>query len=374
MSRRMLMIVSAQPMANLLAACEPSFEIGEVHLIVSGEMQADGIGDRLADVLEARGLSCFWHSVSEPYQPESTRECAARLLGEAPEGWTVNLTGGTKPMAIGAYRAALDCGVRDIIYLDHDQGLLRWMESNRPPLAASARFGVAEVAMAHGYQARPGKWPSPACIAFAQRLFAELDTDARRCWHQIMSDVEQACRSRRKWTPEWIALTPPQPVADLLHEACRLQLCAFTGERLRIEDPDDHHFLAGAWFELVVAEALRKAAGDAGRDLHDLKIGLNVTSPDRATNEIDVAAVIGRRLLVIECKAGDYWSDGKPANTAYKLEHHKRLGGLGTRLILAATASLQEPVHGRMRDAGILVADALTPQNIHERLGAYLAD
>ncbi|MCX7865128.1 MAG: DUF1887 family CARF protein, partial [Novosphingobium sp.] len=128
MPRRMLMIVSEQPMANLLAACEPKLDVGEVHLIVSGEMQASGVGDRLADVLEKRKLACRWHSVSEPFQPEPTRNCAARLLADRPESWIVNLTGGTKPMAIGAYRAALDGGVRDIIYLDHDQGLLRWMD------------------------------------------------------------------------------------------------------------------------------------------------------------------------------------------------------------------------------------------------------
>lgn len=365
MRHRMLVLASQQPMANLLAACEPSFDIGEVHLIVSGDMEVGGVANRLATLLEARGLICRWHSVSEPFQPESTRGCVAGLLANEPSSWVVNITGGTKPMAIGAYRAALDCGARDIIYLDHDHGLLRWMDSEQPPVQVAARFTVTEMIGAHGYHVKPSKWPSTMRTAFAEKIFRGLLGSDRSTWNRLMSAVEEHCRSGQKWVAKPLIVPASEAIHTLLNEACRLQMCQFNGRELVISERDDHQFLAGGWFEAVVANALRRACPEI---LSDAQISVEVTSAEGAKNEIDVAAVLGQQLLVVECKSGAYWSNDKTAMTSYKLEHHKRLGGLGTRLMLVAIEKLDIGALSRMADANIAVVHDLSADNIGDRL------
>ncbi len=381
----MILLVSGQPMANLLAALDPALDVGEVHLIVSGDMHAEGRGDWLAQVLEGRGIGCHWHSVSEVFQPDQTRSLVSTLLAASPERFIVNLTGGTKPMALGAYRAAIDSGVRDILYLEQEAGRMRWLEGNRPPVQATAALRITEVLTAHGFKSTPGTSPSDPALAFARHLGAHLEGGLLDAWNRLMFAVERACAKGTAWKPAPVgvalaqspspAAAPynPQDLGALLTEACRRHYCAFAGDTLTIGRAEDHAFLAGGWFELLVWHTLQDISDRAG--LHEVVLNLEVRDGAGAANEIDIAAMHGRNLCVLECKtvrlAGRDTGE-KAANILYKLEHLLRLGGLGTRLFLVSRQRLEGPIRKRFEAERIGLVDGVGPERLPDALARAL--
>ncbi|WP_194745348.1 Card1-like endonuclease domain-containing protein [Thermaurantiacus tibetensis] len=383
MTRRMILLVSGQPMANLLAALEPSLGVGEVDLVVTGDMQAGGKGDRLVEVLEGRGLACRWHSVSDPYDPEATRRPVAALLARDSETTVVNLTGGTKPMALGAHRAAVEAGVRDILYLVED-GRFRWLEGQRPPFPVGASLSVAEVVRAHGFGVVGSVAPSPQRIATARALDPLLTGGTLHGWNRLMAAVEKTSRKRKLWTPALVPLdaaisSSPEALPldrDALRRAVALGddagLCRLVGEGLVVGNSLCHAFLAGGWFEHLLFDVLTTRASTLG--LGDIRANLEVEDAAGARNEIDAAAMRGRSLLLFECKTVRFGRDTgeKAANILYRLEHLRALGGLGTRALLVS----RDPVEGKVRKAfegeGIGLVDGVTGATLGERLAEAL--
>ena len=374
MSRRMILLVSGQPMPNLLAALEPELGVSAAHLIVSGDMRASGQGDRLGDILIGRGLRVIWHDVSDPFSPEATRGLVARLLGEDPKDVIINVTGGTKPMALGAYRAAAEAGVRDILYMEHETGLLRWLEGNRPPFRAAARLTLAEVISAHGASSTPGRAPPEDRLSLARQLGDRLEGGLLEAWNRLMAEVDRQCGRGRRWQPSAVPLerafsaspaAPPCPaeaLAEVATTACAQGLAALAGGHLTISRREDHGFLAGGWFEALVWQSLAEARDMMG--LHDIACNLVVTDAAGAQNEIDLAAMQGRHLLVFECKTARLTGRDireKAGGVLYRLAHLARLGGLGTRLFLVSRLPLALEVRARFASGRVEVIDGVCP-------------
>lgn len=385
MTRRMLLLVSGQPMANLLAALEPSLAVGGVDLVVTGEMQAGGVGDQLVAVLEGRGLACRWHSVSDPYDPEATRRPVAALLARDSEHTVVNLTGGTKPMALGAHRAAIEAGVRDILYLVED-GRFRWLEGQRPPFPVGASLAVAEVVRAHGFGVVGAAKPSAERVATARALDPLLTGGTLHGWNRLLAAVEKASRRGKRWTPAPVPLAaavstspaalPPDPEA--LRRALALAdaagLCRLPGDGLVVDTRASHAFLAGGWFEHLLFDELKTRASALG--LGDIRANLEVEDAAGGRNEVDVAAMRGRSLLVFECKTvrlegGD--TVEKASNILYRLGHLRRLGGLGTRTFLVSREPVEGKVRRRFEGEGIGLVAGVTGATLGERLAGALA-
>lgn len=394
MQRSMILLVSGQPMANLLTALDPALGINNVHLIVSGDMRASGHADRLVQVLEGRGLSCHWHDgVSDPFAPGQMRAIVQPILAGGADAFVVNLTGGTKPMALGAYQAAQDAGVQDIIYLDHDRGRIHFLDSdNRPPLAASAELSPEEVVCAHGFtgkSTRPGH--SSGQLALAQLLFERLQGGDLHAWNRLMDAARRECAHGQNWVPSPVAIVRAgtsaraaspwnrEALDAVLTAACRRQYCGWDGQTLTIDHAADHQFLAGGWFELVAQAALEQLAPVLG--LRDIRANFEVAAMAGSTgkpvrNEVDIIAMQGRHLLVFECKtlrATGTDREQKMQEIFYKLDHLQHLGGLGTRLFLLSCDEVDSSIRARYENSrNILLLDRLCPDNLQERLQAAL--
>lgn len=359
----MILLVSDQPMANLQAALHPELGVGEVHLVVSGDMQANGRGDWLAEVLEARGLACRWHSVAEPWDPAPTRSLVSRLVADDPERWIVNLTGGTKPMSIGADRAAIEAGVRDLLYLEADSGRLRWLWGNRPPLTDIVRIKVSETLRAHGYRADIGRPAPDDWAALAEAMDQALVGKTQQAWNRLFFEAGKRLKAQQGWNTEPVAVAPQvagiPAIAELLERAQSLKLCAWSGTSLTILTAEAHQFLAGGWLELLAYRAL--AARREALGLQDLALNLRAREAGGASNEVDVAAMRGRRLLLLECKTGrvDGGEEGqKASDIVYKLEHLGRLGGSRTALFLVSRELPDGKIVKRFEAAGVALVKA----------------
>lgn len=272
MARSMILLVSGQPMPNLLAALDPALDVSTVDLIVSGDMEVGGQAENLAKALESRRIHVTQHMVSDPFRPETTRTLVGGILKADPERFILNLTGGTKPMMLGAYRAALDHGVRDLLYLDHDSGKLHWLEGNRPPFAGRAELPASTIMQAHGYQPKSSAAaPGDDSLRFAQYLHRQLSGELLSQWNNLFHEVGKQCRSRsgqKDWTPEWVRpkVQTDNRLSEVLGNAVINKYCSWSNRGVCVDNVEAHTFLHGGWFEIVVWEALRKQQDALGID------------------------------------------------------------------------------------------------------------
>jgi hypothetical protein len=390
MARAMILLVSGQPMPNLLAALEPALDIKLAHLIVSGEMEVAGVAERLAGVLEARHLSVVTHLVSDVFQPEVTRSMVASIIKGDPERFVLNLTGGTKPMVLGAYRAALEHGARDLLYLDPDQGLLRWLDGNRPPQKGLARLRIAEILRAHGYRPRSPVTPSRTAVQLAESLYRQLEGEALTAWNRLFGEVDRVCGRDRLWTPKNVWLSGvfrdrEEEAIRLLdrpmREAEAMGFCAWGrsaqgGGWVRVDRQEDQKLLHGGWFELVVYRALQKLAPSRGLD--ELGLNMIVDAPDGGSNEFDCVARRANRLFFFEVKTAAMTGAngaGRPRDVLYKLGALKGAGGLTARACLVSRVAVSGGPARRFGGAGLgLVHGGETdPARLTEALAGWIA-
>lgn len=122
----------------------------------------------------------------------------------------------------------------------------------------------------------------------------------------------------------------------------------------------------GLWWELIVAETLRKWT-----KIFELRLGLEVfskTENGAIKNEIDILINTGFNLIFIECKSGDVIQED-----INKIRVVKRLyGGLASRSILICKYPPRRSVIEKCQDLGIDVFDVPNINGIIPKLESLL--
>jgi len=278
--------------------------------------------------------------------PDRTR----RKVGESLSLWpgaVVNLTGGTKPMAIGAYLAA-EYQHEPVLYCDTQAR--RFVSLNErcplPPLPGfdeiAATLTVEAALAAHGVS--PDKLrsvkPTEQQLNFARGMHAlhqqsgeVVGRFARRVQEQLQPGGRTIAKSA---IDRILAAGLPGPDNDTEHAYLKLAADAgllterdgrwfyrLTGNTLRPEDRvraalEINKALLGGWFELRVFEAMR-ASGRFG----DLRT--EVQSRDRSQQAIGETDILGidlhqLGLVFVSCKLSDQFLS-KPLEHVFATRH-----------------------------------------------------
>jgi hypothetical protein len=128
-------------------------------------------------------------------------------------------------------------------------------------------------------------------------------------------------------------------------------------------------FANGGWIEHHVYQSVSQVTGDLA--IRDKAANLQVLGDSGQPNEIDVAFMARNRLFMVECKTArmNNADDLKANDTLYKLaENCRRIGGLGTRGMLATYRPLRE---SEMRLAKALNIEVVASRDLN-RLGERL--
>jgi hypothetical protein len=135
-----VLLVSAQAAPNLLAALDPALKPAEAVLMVSGKMRARA--DALETVLREAGVKVN----RVPLQDEhdfAGLESALLEVASAREGQSIalNVTGGTKLMALAAQSVAQEAGW-SVFYVDVDTDEVIWLgkKARRQKLSEQLRL------------------------------------------------------------------------------------------------------------------------------------------------------------------------------------------------------------------------------------------
>ncbi|MDD5028991.1 MAG: DUF1887 family CARF protein [Rhodoferax sp.] len=339
-----LCLVSAQATPNLLPLLDDTWRPRKVVLACSAQMKHAALA--LRSVIQSKANAIVVETLELPnaYDYAALSDTFLNYLAEhADDNIAVNVTGGTKLMAVAAQEVFRFSG-KPVFYVnvENDSVLVIGEKVASHPLRAKIK--VHEMLRAHGYTVTTQERP---------QITRELrDLTARLIDHvgsagRALGSINALARAARDEPGLRVELTPAQydsrSLADILALFIEAGLLRQNGQTLVFKNEEARFFVNGGWLESHVFETLQslRAQHEA---LSDVAMGVRVSfgradprhSKGRDKNEIDVAFLYRNTLHLIECKTANLAQGGKGDDTRatealYKMESLLKLGGLRTR-------------------------------------------
>lgn len=367
-------LLSRQLLPNLLPLLDPATRPAAVALLVSPDMERQST--LVSEICKRLGIAVECRNVAA-YDFANVEEVVLELL-EASEGRSLalNVTGGTKIMALGAFQACRELA-SEIFYIDtqNDRRVTLLPRTDNAPLPDVLR--VRACLEAFGYQE-------------LQRGEQEVPREHRELTDSLLRDLNRLQRALP--TLNYYAAAAHRGQAVSLHGE-HLQWAEFQelvqrfsqagcldidGQgRLVFPGEEQRQFVNGGWLEKHVLAVCRKLAHQ--RRITDLAANLQVASADAVENELDVAFTARNRLFLVECKTRLFARTPKEidsgvreaaVNAINKLQAlRQELAGVYGRALFVSAMRLSRADEQRCRKYGIELVQASDIANLPQRLG-----
>jgi hypothetical protein len=352
-------LISGQATPNLTPLLAPDFMPRKVVMLVSEDMRERARW--LADVVRPRGIQVEQLDVADPWDLNGVSDQVLIWLDAQGNESSValNVTGGTKPMAIAAQQA-FAIAEKPVFYVHHERDEVLWLTPRQAPtVVLGNRLKLEPFLAAHGWRVIE----RPASM--------QLDSDQRRLTDALV--LQAGSLSEALGTFNWYAslceeravlewgLERPHldssPFTALVQKFESAGACSLQNGRLKFKDVDSRFFCKGGWLEQHVAEVLgelhsRVAIQDVAANLKVRSLA-NKLDGNSGSNELDLAFLAHNRLHIVECKTRRMNSGDSAADTVYKLDSLAGLGGVATRKMLVSYRELFDGDRQRAKDLGI---------------------
>jgi hypothetical protein len=211
-----------------------------------------------------------------------------------------NITGGTKPMSLGVYRAAVRFRL-PLYYVITEQGMVQCMESyviREKPI--NVRMNCESFLIASGLERIPQK-PFQESKQAANALASQWQSSYRLMgWisDQLkripLGDMSQKCLRRDAVTPQENSILMTLERNSLIRLVASDKVSAtFTVE------PAYRMFLEGVWLEVFVFHQLVRS-----KCFDDILHHVKIRRKNGVENEIDVLVTLNGKVACISCKTG----------------------------------------------------------------------
>lgn len=363
-------LVSDQATPNFIPALDSRFRPREAILVVSPEMRERAAW--LQEALASRVGRVSHHALENAWDiPRIHDQLLELVVARTGQDLALNVTGGTKPMAIAAQEVFRAAGL-PIFYVHPARNTVLPLFAAAAPFVIEERVRIADYLAIHGFRE-------------LSRDAGEADESHDELCTDFVKEVERFGPQLR--VLNWLAagaserLRAPLGRHDrderLLELTDKLERCGLARiEKGDIVFPDERarFFANGGWLEHHIARLVREQAVELG--VQDCARSLVVQSAHGPRNELDVAFLAHNRLFMIECKAkvmAGPEAEGPGAQTLYKLDSLRALGGLNTRGMLASYQPLAPWDRQRAADLRIRVVEAGQLRNFERHLREWIA-
>lgn len=360
-------MVSAQALANFLPVLDKVSRPKEVVFLVSDSMRKQF--EALAVFLRRYQVRVHRVDVVDAFDIAGVRDAVMVALEQfADRSVVLNVTGGTKPMAIGAQEAFYVCE-RPFFYLNHETNQVQLIEPRvDQPVERSelqTRLTLVECLGVHGFGCDAGAsvklTSEQADLVQFLVGYARSNAECIRALNRFAYGVRDRRALSGRWVDSVKDVTQGALFKEVLERFDRAGYLTYTKDEVHFASEDALRFANGLWFELYVAQCV-----DALPDVSDALSNVTVSSGS-VKNELDCAFVAKNRLHIIECKTqkmdGD--SDLEIRDAIYKLETLKRLGGLNSKCMLVSYLPVKnDHFKRRAADSGIKLVDGTQLGNL----------
>ncbi|MBM3677893.1 MAG: DUF1887 family protein [Actinobacteria bacterium] len=363
MDKTLVVLISEQHVPNLLSVHH--FKPDSLVMLQTDEMARREAGARFLDALRLGGMDYSESHRSLAVPSADSPDEVYRLLSEVwgpGARWIVNLTGGTKPMSIGAWNFGVEkCA--DLAYSNvSEPGRIRYLRRQDPrsPVLEDMKhdLSIREFLTGYGFKVLKSQDAIDASHERARGWFETSRAIARENNGEDLLSLDEAERKRARskglrletrHQTEWL-----RSRMDLQHSiAASFALAG--GTLAGGLDKYQVEFLLGGWLEVFFWGLLQERSRDLG--VRDVSLGLQVGPARTAVgdegppNELDVSFIRNFQLTTIECKSGGQDHDPQ-AEILYKIEAvMEGFRALRVGKCLATTARSLADAEGHLKDA-----------------------
>jgi len=331
MGKDMISLVSDQRMQNVIPVLQDMAVWNRIFLVLSKDRRTQQPHPRfkqsaqdLKAVLETdKRTVIISDEYIDPYSIGSTDKVVTALIQQlgADNTVMVNISGGTKPMAIGALRAAQSAGVPSL-YTNTEDNEILWLAPDGSIRSEEIKVLGLDVALyIRAYGAEIASALRVDDLPKDRRFWAEFIGDNHRMLYkriivQVDRAITEAHRAKTGF-PVRCRVSPTRNQLPLIQRLTDAGLWTWdkNTEEIIVSDPMITQFLHGGWIEAYVASQMQNSG------LFD-EVLLNVTLKGM-DGEIDLAAVRNGKLVLIECKSNVQRSEQLNKLDAFR----RRLGG-----------------------------------------------
>lgn len=371
-----LCLVSQQATPNLTPVLDRAFAPARLVLVVTPDMRdraqwlQDVVSHRTAVKVERLEVGDAWdmNGLLDQFIGWLDKQAGDMAIA-------LNVTGGTKPMAMAAQQAFAMAG-RPVFYVHQGRDEVQWLEPRLPPRGLGTLLRIEDYLQAHGWTVtdRPPADPlTPALRELARQLV--LNARERQAAIGRLNGYAQECRRSQRLS----AVLQPRDAGDrafgsTLEDFERVQMCRREADTLHFPSEAARFFCNGGWLEDYVAGLLGTLAGRMG--VQDFAARLKVRSlanhlaGDSGGNELDLAFLAHNRLHLVEVKTAS--ADAVAAPALYKLDALGALGGINTRAMLVSYRELLDGERQRAKDLGIRTCVGTQLANLGDSLQQWV--
>lgn len=365
-----VVMVSDQAAANFMPATEPGFAPKKVVMLVSAKMtpQAGHLEKALRSVVP--GMKVETVPVADPYDIQGMLEQFFKVffrLSEEEGRIALNVTGGTKPMAIAALKAAETCGVT-CFYQRVDTNTVVFLEkgAEERKLVEPRRLRTYLMAYGYEYAARPGETFLRACGDVIDGLVRKKSYgDSLSALNALAAQAKGSLRAR--------AENASPALNALLDEFERAALLEFRGRDVVFKNEEARFFVNGGWLEEFTAAEAHKAfpGAEVVRNAEVIFNEEKHSPKQEIKNEIDVMFWENDHLCLVECKTCSM-TEGHYSDILSKFSAVSSHFGLKVRRILISYYPLTDRHRKRAETEKICVISGDDLKRLGERLKHFV--
>lgn len=357
-----VLLVSDQPMPNFLPVINREIKPDSVTLVVSEKMRrrAEWLKSEIAKhqvaILPDIDIG---NCVSEI---ETMQDIFLKWCADYPDVFAesiLNITGGTKPMAIAA-QEVFRMESHPVFYVDITTDSVTWIGGERNRVSLSNEPTLNQFLGLNGISIRSGEFQSIVNNEKWRHFYGEVASDPRkwgacvRALNRIAFWADQEGTRTFEVADEDLALPSWNEMSQMLH-ADELVNYSGNGYCEEFASADARRFCNGIWLEHYVFEVLKSFGFDRKRAMMNVKI----QDTNGNVNELDAIVLNGNVCYVIEDKSRNMQKGNAADSAVYKLAQLSSQMGLKARGILISALGVRRSDRERARAYNVEVIDWL---------------
>lgn len=362
-------LVSDQATPNFIPVLDSRFRPKEVVLVVSPEMRPRAAW--LREALAHRVARVSEYAVDDAWDIPGMHERFLELVtARAGEDLALNVTGGTKPMAIAAQEVFRVANL-PVFYVHPAKNTVRPLFVDETAFVIEERVRLADYLAIHGFR-ELGRDRSELALELGE-IAGDFIKEVERFGAPLRRLNGLAASARETLRAPLGALAGNEHLLELTDKLERHGVARIEKNVLVFPSEQARFFANGGWLEWHIAQVVAGLERELG--IQDIARSLEVRSGHQARNELDVAFLAHNRLFLIECKAkvlAGPEAEGPGAQTLYKLDSLRTLGGLNTRGMLVSYQPLETWDRQRAVDLRIRVVEGGQLRNFARHLREWL--
>ncbi|MDH2998913.1 hypothetical protein A1D22_03435 [Pasteurellaceae bacterium LFhippo2] len=379
-------LVSAQAAANLLPILDSEFKPKEAIFLVSETMKKEA--ELLEKAFKAEKVKVTLFPISNEFDFETAENEIFEILTKFKPNTEIedlnialNLTGGTKVMAIAALNIFTMNG-KPAFYVNTDeQSIVLLSQSGRShSIALNPNLNLQNYLLGYGFDIQSqNKMISPSTDLFSDYFIQNYSKN----W-TLISKLNGYVRNTHKniyrFTNEDEVITE---LYNFLYDVAEKKLISFNDELIDFKNKDTATLLGGAWLEHYLYKQIK------GLDcINDIAMSIEISNPNynknkRAfdkdnlgqKNELDIAFIAKEKLHIIECKTvrmNEKGEEEKDDVIIYKLQALRNELGAKTKACLVSYRPISDSVRNRAKEANIKIIEGTEVQQIKRLIQEWI--